>query len=99
VTSGTEVVDADDWMAFAMGVQHPIRVLILNTVTDAGLSPTRFSEANGIEGPHAAYHFRKLTACGMIAIRERIRKRGATELIYVLTPKGVRARERLAEPF
>jgi hypothetical protein len=65
---------------------HPLRVQILELLTDRVASPNWLSEQLDASLSHVAYHTRALDKCGCLVLVETAQKRGATEHFYKATP-------------
>lgn len=65
---------------------HPLRVQILEILTDRVASPNRLSEELETGLTHVAYHTRALDKCGCLELVDTARKRGATEHFYKAVP-------------
>lgn len=65
---------------------HPLRVQILELLTDRIASPNWLSEQLDASLSHVAYHTRALDKCGCLVLVETAQRRGATEHFYKATP-------------
>jgi DNA-binding transcriptional ArsR family regulator len=65
---------------------HPLRVQILEVLTDRVASPNLIAEELGTGVSHVAYHTRTLDRCGCIELVETAQRRGATEHYYKAKP-------------
>lgn len=65
---------------------HPLRVRILETLSDGVSSPNRLSKALGTRLSDVDYHTRKLERCGCLRLVDTAKRRGATEHFYKATP-------------
>lgn len=65
---------------------HPLRVSILEILTDRVASPNRISEVLEADLTDVAYHTRALDKCGCLNLIGTTQKRGATEHFYKATP-------------
>ncbi len=65
---------------------HPLRVQILELLSDRVASPNWLSEQLDASLSHVAYHTRTLDKCGCLVLVETAQKRGATEHFYKATP-------------
>jgi DNA-binding transcriptional ArsR family regulator len=65
---------------------HPLRVQILEVLSERVASPNRLSEQLDASLSHVAYHTRALDKCGCLNLVETAQKRGATEHFYKATP-------------
>ncbi|HKA66367.1 MAG TPA: hypothetical protein VKG03_00520 [Solirubrobacterales bacterium] len=65
---------------------HPLRVQILEVLTERIASPNRLSEQLGTDLSHVAYHTRALDKCGCLQLVDTAQKRGATEHFYKASP-------------
>jgi hypothetical protein len=67
---------------------HPLRVQILEILTDRVASPNRLSEELETGLTHVAYHTRALDKCGCLELVDTARTRGATEHFYKAVPNS-----------
>lgn len=65
---------------------HPLRVRILEILSERVASPNDLSEELGIELTHVAYHTRTLDRCGCLELVDTAKRRGATEHFYKAPP-------------
>jgi hypothetical protein len=65
---------------------HPLRVQILEILTEAIASPNRLSEELETDLPDVAYHTRTLDKCGCLELVKTAQRRGATEHFYKAAP-------------
>jgi DNA-binding transcriptional ArsR family regulator len=65
---------------------HPLRVQILEVLTERVASPNRLSEELDTGLSHVAYHTRALSKCGCLELVETAQRRGATEHFYKAAP-------------
>jgi DNA-binding transcriptional ArsR family regulator len=65
---------------------HPLRVQILEILTERVASPNWLSEELDTGLTHVAYHTRALNKCGCLVLVDTARRRGATEHFYKATP-------------
>lgn len=65
---------------------HPLRVRILEVLTDRVASPSLIAEELGTGVSDVAYHTRALDRCGCIELVETAQRRGATEHYYKARP-------------
>ena len=65
---------------------HPLRVQILEVLTERVASPTLIAEELETGVSHVAYHTRALDRCGCIELVETAQRRGATEHYYKARP-------------
>jgi hypothetical protein len=65
---------------------HPLRVQILEILTERIASPNRLSEQLDASLSHVAYHTRTLDKYGCLNLVETGKKRGAVEHFYKATP-------------
>lgn len=65
---------------------HPLRVQILEILTEQVSSPNLLSEQLDAGLSHVAYHTRTLDRCGCLDLVETAQRRGATEHFYKATP-------------
>lgn len=67
-------------------LSHPLRVQILEILSERVASPNNLSEELGVELTHVAYHTRTLDRCGCLELVDTAQRRGATEHFYKATP-------------
>jgi hypothetical protein len=67
---------------------HPLRVSILEILTDRVASPNRISEVLEADLTDVAYHTRALDKFGCLNLIGTTQKRGATEHFYKATPES-----------
>jgi hypothetical protein len=65
---------------------HPLRVQIMDVLTDCIASPTLLSERLEVELTHVAYHTRTLDRYGCLQLVKTAQRRGATEHFYKALP-------------
>jgi DNA-binding transcriptional ArsR family regulator len=65
---------------------HPLRVQILDVLSERVASPNWLSERLEIDLGHVAYHTRALDRCGCLQLVDTAQKRGATEHFYKASP-------------
>ncbi len=65
---------------------HPLRVQILEILTERVASPIWLSERLDAGLSHVAYHTRALDKCGCLDLVDTAQKRGATEHFYKASP-------------
>lgn len=65
---------------------HPLRVQILEILTERIASPNLLSEELDAGLTHVAYHTRALDKCGCLELVDTAQKRGATEHFYKALP-------------
>lgn len=65
---------------------HPLRVQILEVLTERVASPNLIAEELGTGVSHVAYHTRTLDRCGCLELVETAQRRGATEHYYKAKP-------------
>ncbi|HEX8753395.1 MAG TPA: hypothetical protein VF731_08265 [Solirubrobacterales bacterium] len=65
---------------------HPLRVQIMDILTDCIASPTLLSERLEVELTHVAYHTRTLDRYGCLQLVKTAQRRGATEHFYKARP-------------
>jgi DNA-binding transcriptional ArsR family regulator len=65
---------------------HPLRVQILEILTERVASPNSLSEQLETGLTHVAYHTRALDKCGCLELVDTARRRGATEHFYKAAP-------------
>jgi len=69
-------------------LSHPLRVRILEVLTERVASPTLLSEQLGANLSHVAYHTRTLDRCGCLNLVDTAQRRGATEHFYKAAPRS-----------
>jgi DNA-binding transcriptional ArsR family regulator len=67
---------------------HPLRVKILEILTERVASPSLLSEELGAGLTHVAYHTRMLNQCDCLELVETAPRRGATEHFYKASPRS-----------
>jgi DNA-binding transcriptional ArsR family regulator len=67
-------------------LSHPLRVQILEVLTERVASPTLIAAELGTGVSHVAYHTRTLDRCGCLELVETAQRRGATEHYYKAKP-------------
>jgi DNA-binding transcriptional ArsR family regulator len=67
---------------------HPLRVQILEILTERVASPNLLSEQLGAGLTHVAYHTRTLSQCDCLELVDTARRRGATEHFYKASPRA-----------
>jgi hypothetical protein len=67
-------------------LSHPLRVQILEVLTERVASPNWLSERLDASLSHVAYHTRTLNKCGCLSLVDTAQKRGATEHFYKAPP-------------
>jgi hypothetical protein len=67
---------------------HPLRVQILEVLTERVASPIGISEEIGSGLTDVAYHTRALDKCGCLELVDTARRRGATEHFYKALPNA-----------
>jgi DNA-binding transcriptional ArsR family regulator len=80
---------------------HPLRVQILEVLTERVASPTLIAEELETGVSHVAYHTRALDRCGCLELVETAQRRGATEHYYKAKPHafiGNRAWRKVPRP-
>jgi DNA-binding transcriptional ArsR family regulator len=77
-----EVID----QRLVRALAHPLRVNILEILSDRVASPNALSEDLGAGLSHVAYHTRMLNKCGCLELVETAQRRGATEHFYKAAP-------------
>ena len=78
----TEAID----QRLVRALSHPLRVQILELLTDRVASPNWLSGQLDASLSHVAYHTRALDKCGCLVLVKTAQKRGATEHFYKATP-------------
>lgn len=84
-TSGApEAID----QRLVMSVAHPLRIKILEALTDHIASPNVVAEKLDENLPSVAYHTRALGKLGALELVDTARRRGAIEHFYKATPRA-----------
>ncbi len=65
---------------------HPLRIKILEILTERVASPNRISDDLETGLSHVAYHTRALDKCGCLELVDTAQRRGATEHFYKAQP-------------
>jgi DNA-binding transcriptional ArsR family regulator len=65
---------------------HPLRIRILEALTERVASPIRLSDDLDAGLSHVAYHTRALDKCGCLELVDTAQRRGATEHFYKASP-------------
>lgn len=71
-----------------MSVAHPLRIKILEALTDHVASPNVVAERLEENLPSVAYHTRALGKLGALELVDTARRRGAIEHFYKATPRA-----------
>lgn len=74
----TEAID----QRLVQALAHPLRVQILEVLSERVASPNRLSQELGTGLTHVAYHTRALRKFGCLDLVDTTRRRGATEHFY-----------------
>jgi DNA-binding transcriptional ArsR family regulator len=82
MTDPTEAID----QRLVRALAHPLRVRILEVLTERVASPNLIAVELGIGLSHVAYHTRTLDRCGCLELVETAQRRGATEHYYKARP-------------
>jgi hypothetical protein len=77
-----EVID----QRLVRALAHPLRVKILEVLTERVASPIRLSDDLDAGLSHVAYHTRALDKCGCLELVDTAQRRGATEHFYKASP-------------
>jgi hypothetical protein len=77
-----EVID----QRLVKALAHPLRIKILEILTERIASPTRISGDLDTGLSHVAYHTRELDKCGCLDLVGTAQRRGATEHFYKASP-------------
>jgi DNA-binding transcriptional ArsR family regulator len=77
-----EVID----QRLVRALSHPLRVKILEVLTERVASPIRLSDDLDAGLSHVAYHTRALDKCGCLELVDTAQRRGATEHFYKAAP-------------
>lgn len=67
-------------------LSHPLRVKILEILSERVASPNDLAEELGVDLTHVAYHTRTLDRCGCLELVDTAKRRGATEHFYKAAP-------------
>ncbi|MET0557435.1 MAG: hypothetical protein ABW065_02010 [Solirubrobacterales bacterium] len=76
----------DQRLVKALG--HPLRIKILEILTERVASPNRLSGQLDAGLSHVAYHTRALDECGCLELVDTAKRRGATEHFYKAAPRS-----------
>jgi hypothetical protein len=76
----------DQRLVKALG--HPLRIKILEILTERVASPNRLSGELDAGLSHVAYHTRALDQCGCLELVDTAKRRGATEHFYKAAPRS-----------
>jgi DNA-binding transcriptional ArsR family regulator len=82
VRDRTETVDP----RLVKALSHPLRVQILDVLSERIASPNWLSDRLDATLSHVAYHTRTLSQCGCLSLVDTAQKRGATEHFYKAAP-------------
>jgi hypothetical protein len=77
-----EVID----QRLVRALAHPLRIKILEILTERVASPNRISDDLATGLSHVAYHTRALDKCGCLELVDTAQRRGATEHFYKASP-------------
>lgn len=77
-----EVID----QRLVRALAHPLRIKILEALTERVASPIRLSDDLDAGLSHVAYHTRALDKCGCLELVDTAQRRGATEHFYKAAP-------------
>jgi DNA-binding transcriptional ArsR family regulator len=77
-----EVID----QRLVRALAHPLRIKILEALTERVASPIRLSDDLDTGLSHVAYHTRALDKCGCLELVDTAQRRGATEHFYKASP-------------
>jgi DNA-binding transcriptional ArsR family regulator len=77
-----EVID----QRLVRALAHPLRIKILEILTERVASPNRISDDLETGLSHVAYHTRALDKCGCLELVDTAQRRGATEHFYKAAP-------------
>jgi hypothetical protein len=78
----SEVID----QRLVRALAHPLRIKILDILTERVASPNRLSGDLDAGLSHVAYHTRALDKCGCLELVDTAKRRGATEHFYKAAP-------------
>jgi DNA-binding transcriptional ArsR family regulator len=76
----------DQQLVRALG--HPLRVRILEILSERVASPTEVAAELRVDLGHVAYHTRTLDRCGCLELVRTAQRRGATEHYYRAAPRS-----------
>jgi DNA-binding transcriptional ArsR family regulator len=79
-----EVID----QRLVKALSHPLRIRILEALTERVASPIRLSDDLDAGLSHVAYHTRALDKCGCLELVDTAQRRGATEHFYKAAPRA-----------
>lgn len=79
-----EVID----QRLVRALSHPLRIRILEALTERIASPIRLSDDLDAGLSHVAYHTRALDKCGCLELVDTAQRRGATEHFYKAVPRS-----------
>jgi len=82
VRDRTETID----QRLVKALSHPLRVQILDVLSERVASPNWLSDRLDANLSHVAYHTRTLNKCGCLSLVDTAQKRGATEHFYKASP-------------
>jgi DNA-binding transcriptional ArsR family regulator len=80
--TNTEAID----QRLVRALAHPLRVQILEILSERVASPNDLSVELGVDLGHVAYHTRTLDRCGCLELVDTAQRRGATEHFYKTAP-------------
>lgn len=67
---------------------HPMRIRILEALTERVASPNRLANEMQLNLSHVAYHTRTLDKYGCLQLVDTVKRRGATEHFYKAVPRS-----------
>lgn len=79
-----EVID----QRLVKALAHPLRIKILEILTERVASPNRLSGELDAGLSHVAYHTKALDECGCLELVDTAKRRGATEHFYKAVPRS-----------
>lgn len=82
MTNRPETID----QRLVRALSHPLRIQILELLTDRVASPNWLAGQLDASLSHVAYHTRALDKCGCLVLVKTAQRRGATEHFYKATP-------------
>lgn len=88
---------AVDHLSSLTALAHPVRLHLLDVVSDRMISPAEFARERGEPVSKISYHFRALEKWGCIEMAEVKPVRGSTEHFYRLAGEGFHDDESWAE--
>lgn len=84
----SEVDEEVDHLSSLSALAHPVRLHLLDILSDRNISPAEFARERGEPVSKVSYHFRTLEKCGCIEMAETKPVRGSTEHFYRSAGEG-----------